>query len=1166
MDRDEIERLLSAAGEAALADTLAGLWAHVLGVRTTLIAAGDPPNGNGLDNVGRKLWTAALERWVKPIADQVWADSPPVVREQNWAALLQRAQWTVDLITDAISRTLSLFSSAPVDQLRDQVTRVLDMDAYTETLRTEIAEVESALLDPNQSNVDRGAQFSRRVRLSAKLFMLKASRARSKGYAALANVDPPERAREDRQNAQKASRPAADIRTIEREIAGLDDRLYHNPDLEPDKLAQLRAKLVRLNGEGQHGRETWRNTITRDARAIATGLTNSATLQYGLDRAQATGDEWVKQWVATEDDRTRPTHVHADGQVQLLAQPFHLGGGETGQPEALADFPGDFDLPPAEFWNCVVGSTQVDWPGQNVHTTTRRRFKGDFFEIVTARGHKLTVTPNHPILTTVGYVPAGLLCPGQYVLATDQPPAPEVDDGPPRIEQVQRTSLETGVTSRVAGATPQFHGDGTDSEIQVVRTDGSLWNSFNTEISGELDQESLFRRPTGAPVSAFGPGAASSRLDPIGTEIIQPIADSPGFVGGGSQSPALSSGHTGKPKSVGLAAVSNIETKLGQPSANYGTADSDFASHLQDALTLGMTACEIVEINRFTGDHDVFNLETTRGWYIGNGIAQHNCRCSMRVLSRAQFNALPADAEVSTDQVSLAASAQEVTPMPDDELSDLPPVMWHGVITKEGVYTGDARLFSPGAMRTAALPLPIRFQREDWGGHTGAVVTANLEGARRFGEDIRAWGTFADGTLTPEVDEVQGLMATRMIRGISIDGDDVLDSQFSIELNEHGDAFSVFDSMRLRAATFVAIPAYDGAEVYLGPPPADWHLEGEPLVVEQNDPGDTRPVSEMDDDELMGLLAASRVPENLAEYWTTGEGAAKIAWGTPGDFNRCRANLAQYVPPGQLSGMCANLHHRALGKWPGQEATLIARGGPLLQVYESTTETDWDFTAEQFAPRELDALTPVTIDDDGSVWGHLAGWETCHTAYGDYCQKPPRSATGYAMFHVGATRLMDGTDLPVGKLTVGAGHADPKLGIRAATAHYDNSAAAVAMIRVYEDQWGVQASGMIIPGTPREKIEELRRSPISGDWRPYRGNLELIAGLGVNSPGFPIPRVLIATAGGKQLSLVAAGYVARDLDAEVAELAARFAPTAAEMDERVAILAARITSPAHTEG
>ena len=69
--------------------------------------------------------------------------------------------------------------------------------------------------------------------------------------------------------------------------------------------------------------------------------------------------------------------------------------------------------------------------------------------------------------------------------------------------------------------------------------------------------------------------------------------------------------------------------------------------------------------------------------------------------------------------------------------------------------------------------------------------------------------------------------------------------------------------------------------------------------------------------------------ERLMRYWSQGAGAAKINWGVGGDFDRCRAQLGKYVGPGMLDGLCANLHKRATGAWPGhapcEEAARAAR-------------------------------------------------------------------------------------------------------------------------------------------------------------------------------------------------------------------------------------------------
>jgi 5-methylcytosine-specific restriction endonuclease McrA len=44
--------------------------------------------------------------------------------------------------------------------------------------------------------------------------------------------------------------------------------------------------------------------------------------------------------------------------------------------------------------------------------------------------------------------------------------------------------------------------------------------------------------------------------------------------------------------------------------------------------------------------------------------------------------------------------------------------------------------------------------------------------------------------------------------------------------------------------------------------------------------------------------------ERLMRYWAEGEGAAKIQWGVPGDFDRCVVQLGKYVGPGVVKPLC----------------------------------------------------------------------------------------------------------------------------------------------------------------------------------------------------------------------------------------------------------------------
>ena len=151
----------------------------------------------------------------------------------------------------------------------------------------------------------------------------------------------------------------------------------------------------------------------------------------------------------------------------------------------------------------------------------------------------------------------------------------------------------------------------------------------------------------------------------------------------------------------------------------------------------------------------------------------------------------------------------------------------------------------------------------------------------------------------------------------------------------------------------------------------------------------------------------------------------------------------------------------------------------------------------------------LTVDKaTGHVHGFIATWKDQHRAVGLGNIRPPRSFTGYEHFHTSpAVELSDGTLLPVGRLTVGIGHAstDPTMSAAAAQSHYDNVEACWALGRISEHRLGIYFSGVVAPWASPEKVQMGLASPVSGDWRPLgpRGrNLELVAVLSVNTPGY----------------------------------------------------------------
>jgi hypothetical protein len=73
------------------------------------------------------------------------------------------------------------------------------------------------------------------------------------------------------------------------------------------------------------------------------------------------------------------------------------------------------------------------------------------------------------------------------------------------------------------------------------------------------------------------------------------------------------------------------------------------------------------------------------------------------------------------------------------------------------------------------------------------------------------------------------------------------------------------------------------------------------------------------------LLAAGGLDRNrgnaeaLRHYWVRGEGAAKIRWGTPGDWKRCVRYLAKHLGP-RAKGYCQLRHKEALGYYTSTHA------------------------------------------------------------------------------------------------------------------------------------------------------------------------------------------------------------------------------------------------------
>lgn len=526
----------------------------------------------------------------------------------------------------------------------------------------------------------------------------------------------------------------------------------------------------------------------------------------------------------------------------------------------------------------------------------------------------------------------------------------------------------------------------------------------------------------------------------------------------------------------------------------------------------------------------------------------------------------------------------------EEEITEIPV---HGVATIEGKATGDGREFKKGALTHRNLPLPLRLEIVGThGGDTSHVVPVGRidEMWRQEGD---AYNEYRYRGVVIMTKQYAGLAVEGIIDG-SLTGVSV-ETDMTIRDTEHGEAQGaamqklidgeelsaeenallskdVYSESRVCGFTIVPIPAFQEAYIGLGPQFAD-ELDEECLdcaekaamALEGIDDFRVVDLTELTEEELAAFDAMS-IDEQIAyeeehkliiasafapgtkdgpgwithpiptgrirRYWLKGAGAAKIAWGTPGDFRRCRSQLRKYIAnPEWLNGACANLHYEANGFWPGDRRnrnSLLASGAKPAPLFALTAAAVRPSPAKYFQRQELEDPRIGVIVDGEHVYGYVAQWGVCHIGIEGVCTTAPYSFTDYAYFATGYVHTDDGEKVRVGQITMETGHAGLRASAKVAAAHYDNTGAAVADIAVGEDTFGIWFSGMIRPSATEKQIHDLAASGrVSGDWREMMGGaLEMIAALCVNVPGFPIPaQAGFAVEEGHQMSLVAAGIV-----------------------------------------
>jgi hypothetical protein len=274
---------------------------------------------------------------------------------------------------------------------------------------------------------------------------------------------------------------------------------------------------------------------------------------------------------------------------------------------------------------CLPGHANV-LSRSGITASSQRRYDGDLVVIRTASGKELSCTPNHPILTYLGWVAAEALDVGDNVVGSraadwNVTPVGDGQDAPAMIHEVAETlgGASEVVTVEVVGAAEDFHGDGTDGEVTVVRTHRHLLPVLDATFI-EKGGEHPLRVGDADLVGLSGLGSATEGVEAVGPATLRAVR-------GGGLGLSLGGGHRGGAHSAGLAPVSDRNPGLAQAAINNWPTYAEVASEGENGPAGEVFLDEVISVERVAFHGDVFNLETEAGYYVAEGIVTHNCDC-----------------------------------------------------------------------------------------------------------------------------------------------------------------------------------------------------------------------------------------------------------------------------------------------------------------------------------------------------------------------------------------------------------------------------------------------------------------------------------------------------------------------------------------------------------
>lgn len=501
--------------------------------------------------------------------------------------------------------------------------------------------------------------------------------------------------------------------------------------------------------------------------------------------------------------------------------------------------------------------------------------------------------------------------------------------------------------------------------------------------------------------------------------------------------------------------------------------------------------------------------------------------------------------------------------MPDTSLPQYSTAPWEGVLTVEGLESGDGRMFANGGLVWDITPsdgLPLMWQKETSHGGSGdkSVRVGRIAQVWREPDPAgRAGVSFIKGRGFIDLNNDDGAEAYRRFKagfmsGNSVDVDSVKDSNIEFRYADSTTAadgtaspfpvmtkpeLTIYNKGRIRGTTLVEYPAFTEARLSLmDDVTADAIMNMQPASPQHDTSISDGPWDGAVEERKLSSLVGWDVARDAYAWVNTGLVAAGDATtksnlkllhheisdnGVAGSANltACAVALATLhrtndVPENDRRAVYDHLaaHLRDGGQTPppfdvtSERFATLTAAGHVIEL-QDLPQRSWFQRPTDVTPQGA-----FTITDAGRVYGYLAPANVRHRSFPDAYTYAPLKKVDYDRFMGGETIVSDGGRVRTGPITMGCGHATVirRLTADQAQEHYDNTCSVLASVAVGVDETGVWFAGALLPDVTPEMVQRAMACRLSGDWRAHLdrpGWRELTAALLVPVPGFPMARV-----------------------------------------------------------